>query len=81
MEKKVDVLDLLEEESSKLIAKKTPQIQGGIEKNIDSINRKAKEIGEAETVAMVAFSNRVKEFNQDAVAFDSYLQDLLEGDL
>ncbi len=81
MEKKVDVLDLLEEESNKLIAKKTPQIQGGIKKNIDSINRKAKEIGEAETVAMVAFSKRVKEFNQDAVAFDSYLQDLLEGDL
>lgn len=81
MENRPDVLLMLEEEGNKAAAKKTAQIQGGIEKNVALINRKAKEIGEAEIAVMNAFSAKVSSFNRDSVSFESYLRDIMEGDL
>ena len=81
MENRPDVLLLLEEEGNKAAAKKTAQIPGGIEKNVALINRKAKEIGEAEIAVMNAFSAKVSSFNRDSVSFESYLRDIMEGDL
>ena len=81
MDKKPELLPLLEEEANKVAAKKSMQIPSGLEKNVASINRKAKEIGEAEEEAMNAFSAKVSQFNRDAVSFESYLRDIMEGDL